>query len=217
MGSGIRLHTLHGSPNNMKVRIALGIKGLDYETIPLGFDAYPGDRSSIVEVSRQPLTPVLVHGDRVMFDSGAILRYLEANFPETTPIFSNDFQTMHEIERWEWMARAELGEPVGMVFGEAFAPEKSDATCRKASALLHELTGSIEKQLSEAPFLLGDRATAADITAVPYLYYSMLSEDAAASGPIAKFFFENFHLGDNRDRTREWVGRVMAYDAGMKV
>ena len=31
-------------------------------------------------------------------------------------------------------------------------------------------------------------------------------------GPFPAFFRKNLHLGENRDKTREWVRRVMAYD-----
>ncbi len=112
MSKKLKLYELPPSPNNMKVRIALGYKKLDYERLPLQFDDYPGDRTEIVKVSRQPLTPVLAHGDTVIFDSGAILRYLEANFPEAPTIFSGDIDTMRKIEEWEWMARTQIAKSI---------------------------------------------------------------------------------------------------------
>ena len=63
---------IHGfeTSNNFKVRVALGFKGIDYrfETID------PSDRAGMVKISGQPFTPVMVHGDVVMFDSAAIVR-----------------------------------------------------------------------------------------------------------------------------------------------
>ena len=44
-------------------------------------------------------------------------------------------------------------------------------------------------------------------------YLADLTEKNAASNPISGFFRENFRLGDNRTKTRDWVRRVMAYDA----
>lgn len=211
MSAAIKLHELPPSPNNMKVRVALGYKQLEYERVPLQFDEYPGDRSAIIRASRQPLTPVLVHGDTVMFDSGAILRYLEANFPESPPLFSGDFETMRKIEEWEWMGRMKISEPVSIIFGQAFG-ERNEETCRRASALMHELTGPVESQLAQTPFLVTDHPTSADVTAVPYIWYSMLPPEAAEKGPIVKFFHDSFQLGEGRERTRDWVRKVLAYD-----
>ena len=57
--SNLILHELTGSPNNVKVRIALGYKGLEYDRRPLELNDFPGDRSAVVKVSRQPRLPVL--------------------------------------------------------------------------------------------------------------------------------------------------------------
>ena len=211
MSEPLKLHELPPSPNNQKVRIGLGYKKLPYERHPLSLDGYPGDRSQLVAISTQPLTPVLVHGDRVMFDSGAILRYLDANFPDTPRLFSSDFQTMKTIEKWEWAARAEISGPIGTAFAQAGSPEPNLDDCVKASALLHELTGPLEAQLAKTGFLAGDTLSAADVTAAPYIWYSMLPEEAATN-PFRRFFHENLKLGDGRDRTRAWVVKVLEHD-----
>ena len=80
--------------NNFKVRIALGFKGIGhrFETID------PSDRAALVEMSGQPFTPIMVHGDTTLFDSAAILRFLEANFLDTPKLFSSDYGTMRLIE-----------------------------------------------------------------------------------------------------------------------
>ena len=74
MSDTIQLYDIAPSPNNMKARIALDYKGLAYERIPVD----PEDRSVVIEISRQPLTPVLVHEGRAIWDSAAILRYSAA-------------------------------------------------------------------------------------------------------------------------------------------
>ena len=102
MSTNVTLHEITGSLNSVKVRIALSYKELEYNREPAVLDSFPGDRSSIVGISRQPRLPVLQHGQTIVFDSGAILRYLEANFPDTAPIFSDDHATLGEIERWEF-------------------------------------------------------------------------------------------------------------------
>ena len=212
MSPAIRLHEIPPSPNNIKVRIALGYKQLEYERVPLTLEQYPGDRTEIIRVSRQPLTPVLVHGDHVMFDSASILRYLEANFPEAPPLFSGDWETMRAIEEWERMGRYKFSDPVSIIFDQAGRPEKDAGACRRASDLMHDLSGAIESELAQRPYLLTDHPTAGDVTVAPYVFLAMLPPEAAQNSPIAGFFQENLFLGDGRDRTREWVMRMMAYD-----
>lgn len=211
MSKKLKLVEITGSPNNVKVRIALGYKGLEYEREPLEFEGFPGDRSGVVACSTQPRTPVLTHGETVIFDSGGILRYLDANFPATPRLYTEDYAQLGEIEQWELWARTDLGGPTGALFGQLFAPEPDVEVCRKACESFHEVTGRIEAALEKNPFVLGEAMKAPDVICAPVVNLSMLSE-AAASGPIMGFFRTHFHLGEGRDRTREWVRRVMAHD-----
>ena len=67
MDTDLTLHELTGSPNNVKVRIGLGYKGLKYERKPVALDGFPGNREAVVALSRQPRLPVLQHGKTVIF------------------------------------------------------------------------------------------------------------------------------------------------------
>lgn len=211
--SEVVLYDLWPSPNNMKVRIALKYKGISHRTIPIEM----GDRvrSEIVELSGQPLTPVIQHGDSVVFDSAAIVRYLEANFLETPRLFSSDRASMEEIEKLETWSRYELSKPLYMVFGEMMKMMEGGtpdaAVCASASTQLNEMTADIEARLQDKPFLLGDALTAADATAAPEVFYAMTPAALVAKMPPLAFFQETFHLGDGRDRTRDWCMRVMKY------
>ena len=212
MSAPLKLYELTGSPNNVKVRIALGYKGLSYEREAINLDQFPGDRSKLIAISRQPRTPVLEHGKTVIFDSRGILRYLDANFPDTPTLFSTDYAAFGEIEDWEQWARTTLGGPVGLVFNQAFSPSPDAAVCSQASGMFNDVTAKIEDQLSATPFLMGDNLTAADLACGPVINLAMLPEAAAATNPIAAFFHSNFKLGDGREKTRDWVTRLMAYD-----
>ena len=94
--------------NNMKVRIALGYKGIPYRFQSID----PGDRDEIVRLSGQYLTPVLIHGDRVVSDSGAILRYLDHAFADTPRLYGDSRTEQWAIEDEELFARAILAGPI---------------------------------------------------------------------------------------------------------
>ena len=79
MTLSIRLRPRPGARQRCAIclaHVALGLKGIPYR-----FQAIdPQERAEVVRLSKQPLTPVLQHGDVVLSDSAAILRYLDANF-----------------------------------------------------------------------------------------------------------------------------------------
>lgn len=213
MSHRLTLHELTASPNSVKVRIALGYKGLPYERKPLDFSEFPGDRSPVIERSRQPRLPVLQDGQTVLFGSDGILRYLEANFPDTPPIFVEDYQAFGEIEQWELFSRTQIAEPIGTMFGQAFATEVDSQIIAKANQLFNERTGGLEDKLSTGDFLVGDHLTAADISCASPLYLADLTEENVQDRPLIGFFRTHLKLGEGREKTRAWLRRVMAYDS----
>lgn len=202
------LHDLAPSPNNVKARIGLGYKGIAYERVPID----PRDRGPLIELSGQPLSPVLVHGDTVIFDSHAILRYLDANVRQGPRLFAADRAAMQAIERWELFARTDLSTPIGMTFDQLFAEERDAKLQEQACKLLNLATGRIEERLAESDWLVGDVLTAADVFCAPLAYYGMVPSDAFGGSPVVGFFHEHLHLGPDRERTRAWADRVLAYD-----
>lgn len=212
MSNTLILHELTISPNNVKARVGLGYKGLEYQRKALDLTSFPGDRAPIVDISRQPRLPMLQDGKTIIFDSGAILRYLEANYPETPPLFTDDYATFGEIEQWELFARTQIGEPMGMLFGQAFAPEPDPQITAQANQLFNERTGALENKLSTGDFLVGEHLTAADIACAAPLYLADLTPQNAQAHPVVGFFHSHLKYGEGREKTRAWVRRVLAYD-----
>ena len=207
------LHEIPSSPNNLKARIALNYKEIPFRRAPI--QRKPGgdlDRDQILELSKQPFTPVLQHGDTVIFDSASIMRYLEANFPASRPLFSTAYDTMRAIEEMELYARTVIGKPVGMMYRQVFAPTKDPAIIAKANELLHEASQRVEERLAKESWLVTGSMTAADVTAGAYLSLATFTPQRAGNHPISTFFLEHFKLREGRDRTREWIDRVLAWD-----
>jgi glutathione S-transferase len=207
MTRAVKLYDLPISTNSTKVRLALGYKGIPCERIPV----VPDDRTALVKVSGQPLAPVLVDGETVIFDSSAILRYLDANFRDTPRLFAESREEMKAIEEWEHFAGHEPGKAIGAMFGEMRAATKNPDAIRKANELLNSAADRVEEALAGGPWLLGNRLTAADVTLAPRLYAGMLPPAAVEKMPLLRFFADNLRL-EGHPRTRAWVGRVMAYD-----
>jgi glutathione S-transferase len=94
----LRLFRAPFSTNVERVALALAHKGLEVESVEISYS----DRSPVIEVSGQPLVPVLVDGDEVISDSTRILRHLEASWPDP-PLFPRDPARRAELDVFlEW-------------------------------------------------------------------------------------------------------------------
>jgi glutathione S-transferase len=205
----IRIHELAPSPNCMKVRIGMNLKSVPFKKIP----ADPLNRKEIVKLTGQPLTPAMKAGDMKLFDSHAILRWLDANAKKGPRLFSDDYETMKRIEEWEILGRNGLRRGLRPMFGMAFGRLPVDeAAIAAANAALHEDTAQIEEALTAGPWLLGDRISAADVMVAPMLYWATRPDNAAARELPFFPIFQRFDLGEGRDRTRDWVARLMEWD-----
>lgn len=87
----MQLYSYSSSSCAWRVRIALHLKGLDFEYKAV--DLLKGEHLTPEFLKLNPLgyVPVLVHGDIVIADSLAIIMYLEEKFPEN-PLLPRDLQ-----------------------------------------------------------------------------------------------------------------------------
>ena len=153
--------------NNIKVRLALAHKGIPYEFRTIE----PADREELVRVSGQYLTPAMVDGDVVLFDSGAILRYLDANYPQTPKLFGQSHSQQWEIEDWERFGRGALAEPMmTLVHARVRGKEIAPALQESAEREFGEAVGKLEARLEGRQWGVGNEMTAADITCAAVIY-----------------------------------------------
>jgi glutathione S-transferase len=205
----IRIHELAPSPNCMKARIGMNLKSVPFKKIA----ANPTDRSAIVKAFGQPLTPAMEAGDMKLFDSHAILRWLDANAKQGPRLFSPDYEGMKAIEEWEVFARTGLRRGLRPMFGMAFGRMPvEDGAVAAANAALNQDTAGIEAALEAGPWLMGERISAADVMVAPLLYWASAPEHEVARALPFYGVMRRFDLGPNRERTRDWVARVMAWD-----
>lgn len=83
MSDQLRLYSYWRSSAAYRVRIGLNLKGLDYETAPVHLLRDGGEQHSpeFRETNPQQLVPVLLHGNRALRQSLAILEYLDETWP----------------------------------------------------------------------------------------------------------------------------------------
>lgn len=154
------------STNVERVALACAYKGLAVDWVDVPVD----DRSAVVELSGQPLVPVLAADGEVVTDSAEILRWLERRFP-SPPLWPPEPSRRAEVDVFvDWFNRLWKRPP--NLIAEALAAAEPD---REAIATwAAELTGSLEvfeALLDGREFLLGGQLGAADVTAFPFLKY----------------------------------------------
>ena len=88
----LRLYDLAGaeperrfSPYCWRIKMALAHKGLSFDTVPWRFT-----EKDVIAFSGQGRVPVLVDGDRVVFDSWTIATYLEDTYPDHPSLFGGE-------------------------------------------------------------------------------------------------------------------------------
>lgn len=167
----------HGSPYSWRVWLALEHKGVPYELKILSFTAGDTRKPEFVAINPRHQVPTIVDGGFTLWESSAILEYLEERFPAGDPaknLFPGDVRARARIRRLVSEAEAYLGaQGISPITDEYFfkgdaAPdakrvsEARECVQRELEAFSRELRGAC---------LAGDSPTAADFVLYPYLAY----------------------------------------------
>jgi maleylacetoacetate isomerase len=193
----LRVYRIPFSTNVERVALAAAYKGLALDWI----DVDPRDRSFVVEASGQELVPVLDHDGRIVFDSTAILFYLDELQPEPKL-----FRTP-EIELFvDWFNRVWKVPPNAIDAERRAAAPDEDRIAQHGTEMTVSLD-LIDRLLSGRDFLFGD-FSAADCAAFPFLKYAV-DHTPDDDEPFHEILRE-FLVLDGHARLRGWIGRVDA-------
>jgi maleylacetoacetate isomerase len=81
-GEAMKLYGYFRSSASYRVRIALNMKGLEYEQVSVHLAKGEQYDPQFTAISPQNLVPVLEHDGLLLYQSPAIIQYLEEKFPE---------------------------------------------------------------------------------------------------------------------------------------
>jgi glutathione S-transferase len=177
----ITLHYLSGSPYAWRVQLALEHKGLAYTIRAMSFDAGDFRKPDFAALNPHRRVPVIEHDGFVLYESAAIVEYLEDIAPDAPRLFAADprrraiqRRLVREADQYVAPALEHLVEAV------LFTPPERREPPRIASAwqtLRDEV--ALWEGLIEGAFLAGD-LSAADFTLFPEL---ALARRIAARNP----------------------------------
>lgn len=198
----IRLYRTPFSTNVERVVLALDHKGLETESVVID---YP-DRTEVELTTGQGLVPAIDDAGTVVVDSMAIIEYLEETYPEP-PLYPRDQGERARMEKFiTWFNEVWRLWP-DQIEDELERPEPLLARVAEFGAMIATELDHFEAMLSPGPYLFGDRFSAADCAAFPFLKYAQIRDPEDRE--LFHLILEQYQpLGDDHPRIAEWISRV---------
>ena len=178
-----------GSPNGVKIYIALEELGLSYNVHPV--DVFTGKQFDAAFLKLNPMAkvPVITDSDGpggkpiTLFESGAILQYLAE---KTGKLLPKDMAAKYEAIEWMMVQMTTLGPMFGQhVHFVRFAPAGNDYSKSRYTTQVHRVLEVMDQRLASTHWLGGAEYGIADIATYPWARNipALLGTDAAAKYP----------------------------------
>jgi glutathione S-transferase len=161
-------------PYVQRAVIALKEKGVPFERIDIDLNNKP---DLFLKISPLGKTPVLLVGDKAIFESAVILEYLEETQPN--PLHPKDALTRAEHRAWIEFSSAVLGDIWGL---ETLKDEASFKAKVKQS---EERFARLEARLVAAPWFDGDTFSLVDAVFAPAFRYFDVFDEIGDFGILA--------------------------------
>ncbi len=199
-----------GSGPSWRVMLTLTVKKLAFEPHLLQFSKREHKTPEMLAMNPRGKVPVLRDGKYTLFESLAIMTYLDRKYPTPPVLFGATpeeagtiMRLIMEHECYAGPALATVTRP--LLFG-TFDDEKRELVVAGLPTLRAELE-SLDARLAEHAWLAGDNITAADLFAFP----TLKTLERALSKPAAKTFEHKLQpLATALPRLAAWVARIEA-------
>ncbi len=164
------VYFVSGSPFAWRVMLALGAKGLEYEVKRLVFDEGDTQTPEYLALNPRGKVPVLVDGDVTVYESLAILAYLDRAYPDvpllgTTPADAA-LIWRRALEVDNYLASALIG-AARPIFQQDFAGKEAEINENFAKVRAEIETAS--GWLAGGDFMVGNSPSAVDVSLYPPL------------------------------------------------
>ncbi|MFT3906291.1 MAG: glutathione S-transferase family protein [Steroidobacteraceae bacterium] len=197
-----------GSGYCWRVLLALEYKGLPYNSHLLKFDQQEHKSPQMLALNPRGRLPVLVDNGYVVFESLAILYYLDLKYPNP-PIFGNSPEEAAVIMRviCEYQAYAE---PHLLQIVEALLGRRPPGLSEQLADAMHHVANearTIERRLSQGDWVVGEKFSAVDMVIYPDIRLLQRALARPAGRELAARFLP---IEVNYPALGRWLQRVSA-------
>jgi glutathione S-transferase len=166
------VHGIIGSPFMRAVLLGLEEKGRSYRVAPLRI----GEHKGPAYLERQPFgrVPAVEHGDFQLYETQAVLRYLDRLYPEP-PLTPEDPRAAFRMDQImginDWHLMPDVSSPI--VFQRVVAPRFGmpcdEARLQAALPKARVCIGELARLLGDQAFLAGETLSLADLMVAPQM------------------------------------------------
>jgi glutathione S-transferase len=181
--SEFTIHGIPGSPYLRSALLGLEEKGAPYRLAAMGF----GDMGSAAHRERHPFgrMPTLDHGDFRLYETQAILRYLDGVRPEPA-LQPEDPQAAARMNQIigivDWYVFRDISMPISwqrLVKPAVHGGTPDEAVIAAALPKARICVAELERLKGRQPYMAGDRLSLADLMLAPHLDYFAATPEGA--------------------------------------
>jgi glutathione S-transferase len=204
----IELYWGSGSPFAWRVMLTLEVKGLTYESKLLEFSKGDHKTSAYLQLNPRGKVPTLKDGDFVLYESLAIISYLDRKYPAPSLFGKTPEETgliwrsLAECESYIVSASNKVVRPI--FFGQGL--DKVEEIQQAAQTLRDELK-LMDERLAGSQWLVGDKISAADIGVFPLVQLILRAASKEAAQPFNLGFLP---LTERFPNVARWAQRIEA-------
>lgn len=151
-------------PFAMRVRIALHEKGIPFEIKEEKLNHFSQE---LKDLHPEAKVPLLIHGERVVYESAIIAEYIDDLAPERVPLMPKDAGERSEVRLWTYWCNHHFKPQLDRFkYGSSrFKEEECIGAEEKVKASLVK----IENRLLTSTWLVGQEFSLADINVFPFV------------------------------------------------
>ncbi|MGD1926077.1 MAG: glutathione S-transferase family protein [Paracoccaceae bacterium] len=186
--------TIYGRATSSNVQLAMwavGELGLEHERLDYGHKYGGTDTPEYRAMHPLGRVPVLKDGDLVMFESGAITRYLCEKYG-TEPFWPKDLENRARLDVWCELIKATVAPMFAQpIFWSLlkFPAGQGGETVQAAAEAIKPHVAALDVRVGDGPWLAGEDFTFADLWTGHLLYrYNVLNFDKAATPNLDSYY-----------------------------
>lgn len=195
-----------GNPYSWCVLLGLEVKRINYKSTLLNFSKKEHISPEILELNPRGLLPILKDGDITIYESIAILAYLDSKHPET-PLFGSTAQEIGNI--WQRIFETEnyLRDNILGIVHPIFFDDVTDNidSIEKSAGYVKAEFNILERTLKKSEYLTGNKITAADIILFPLVKALLRAMELEAANNIDLVFKK---LNEYYPNIGQWIMRI---------